>query len=281
MTGNRSPVTKRKSGPALGIAFLFLLLAIFLVVLANTALASQMPATEPDLTVTSIEAPDFVVAGKSIQISWTVYNQGNSGADGQAGDWPQWYDGVFLSDDEQVDGSDTVLTIAGHYGQLPAGESYTTKVNVTAPSKTGTYYLLVETDDANMVAESNEANNVMVKKIVVGPQCEAAKPVLALTGARNVYWASYADYVARELTVDFIFVNNGPGAAYGSAISSASSTRGVSLSSPVPISLGEIAPGSSATATVKYHIPAGVAKFLSVIAGSASDACGITHNFPN
>ncbi|MBE0428763.1 MAG: fibronectin type III domain-containing protein, partial [Thermoleophilia bacterium] len=106
-----------------------------------------------------------------------------------------------------------------------------------------------------------------------------AKPDLSLSVA-DVYWASYADYTARELSVDLSVGNTGADTAYNVAITGATATNGVSLISATPVSAGDIAGGSSATATVKYDVPAGVGGFQTSVSGSAEDCSGNGYTYP-
>lgn len=284
MIGNRRLLTdKQKVVLAAGSSILFLLSFVLLNVFADPALSSQMPVTEPDLTVTALRAPDAAVTGEPFKASMTVSNQGGGPAGTNSWVGYQWHDAFYLSDDEQWDANDKEVAGAWNGLYLRPGENYTVQMDVTVPADrpAGTYYLLAVTDDGRTINEFNEANNVMVKKIVVSGRCQADKPALGLTGVRNVYWASYADYLARELTVDFLITNAGPGMAYGAAVGNVSSNNGVQSSAPVPISLGQIAPGKSAAASVKYNVPPGVSRFLSVLTGTAADACGAAYSFSN
>ena len=108
--------------------------------------------------------------------------------------------------------------------------------------------------------------------------CQGGKPALSL--AYRAFWSSYADYVARELTVQTIFSNNGAGTAYGVTMTGATCTNGVTLSSPAPFNMGDIISGASAGFGVRFHVPAGVGSFRAVVTGSAADVCGTTYIYP-
>lgn len=288
MTGNQSLLTKKKNNClVLGFALLFLLSTAFLAAFAHDALASQMPVAEPDLTVTAFNTPDSVIAGEPFKASMSVYNQG--GARAGRNDWSenQWYDAIYLSGDELWDANDKEIAGAWNFLYLDPGQGYSVEMDATVPGDRppGTYYLLAVTDAGKTINEFNEANNVMVKKVTVSSQatvsgsCQAAAPALGLAGINSVYWDSYADYVARELTVGFIFANSGAGRAYQATITSIISNNGVTLSTPAPISLGDIAPGGTAPIAIKYHVPSGASRFLSIIAGKSADACGAVYSF--
>ncbi len=70
-------------------------------------------------------------------------------------------------------------------------------------------------------------------------------PALALSQTR-VYWASWADYQSRQLSIDYKITNSGPGAAYSARVTGATATRGVYLTTAMPLGLGDIAQGTSA-----------------------------------
>ena len=112
----------------------------------------------PDLVVTDLQAPTSAAVSSQMQVSWTVTNQGSSEAPAD------WYDSLYLSQDQVFDGSDTVVTYEPISAQTPlaAGASYTigprplTIPNVAA----GTWYLLAVTDVFTQQSETDETNNV-------------------------------------------------------------------------------------------------------------------------
>jgi len=143
-----------------------------------TLLTSLSVATAqgmPDLVVTAIDAPASASTQQQIEISWTVQNQGDGTAHlVQYGyDWYGWYDCIYLSTDNQLDGSDTRLTLNMHSEPLVPGESYTVNGTIAIPGVPGgNYYLLVVTDDwplDNNIYESNEANNLLAREITIQP----------------------------------------------------------------------------------------------------------------
>ncbi len=106
--------------------------------------------TPPNLRVTSVQAPERLLAGSSFTASWTVTNTGAGAVpDTQA----SWFDDVFLSRDPVLDASrDIYLGRFAHDARvgLAAGQGYTRTERFTLPSGlTGAYYLLVSTDPKN------------------------------------------------------------------------------------------------------------------------------------
>ncbi|MDB5236809.1 MAG: hypothetical protein JWR44_3802 [Hymenobacter sp.] len=98
--------------------------------------------------------PSTTVAGNSVQVNATIYNQGNITANSSTV-------GFYLSTNQTFDAGDVLLnTVVG--GTLAATQgSFRSAVPVipigTAP---GNYYVLYVADPANAVTEINETNNV-------------------------------------------------------------------------------------------------------------------------
>ncbi len=106
-----------------------------------------------DLEVEDVIAPDVVFSGDSIEVAWTVRNVG----DGQT-DTDQWFDAVFLSEDETFDFNFTLnentlrinerfLDGVGHQGALEAGATYDVSYRLPLPEDAiGAYHLFIATD---------------------------------------------------------------------------------------------------------------------------------------
>ncbi|MBI5870794.1 MAG: hypothetical protein HZB44_07565 [Actinobacteria bacterium] len=107
---------------------------------------------------------------------------------------------------------------------------------------------------------------------------DCTAPALSLSKT-NVYWASYADYTAMTLSVDYSVGNSGSNGAYAASIVGALNTSGVTTIN-APVALGDIASGGSAAATVRYNVPVGAVSFMSTVYATADDACGNTNNYP-
>jgi len=111
------------------------------------------------------------------------------------------------------------------------------------------------------------------------PPCTDTRPSLTLNRT-GVFWDSYADYVARELTVNFSMANTGADTAYQVKITGSSNTGGVTLSTGVPALVGDIADGGSSSISLMYHIPEDVTAFRTTIYATAQDTCGTSYNYP-
>ncbi len=111
-------------------------------------------------------------------------------------------------------------------------------------------------------------------------QCPSSKPSLNLS-APSPYWGTVSDYNAGLLSVDWTISNSGSGIGYDINITGSINTNGVTVASALPLTVANImSPGGSATATVKYNVPAGVGGWHTIMAGSATDICGTSYTLP-
>lgn len=95
----------------------------------------------------------------------------------------------------------------------------------------------------------------------------------------RVHWISYSDYVARTLSVDVLIGNSGDSQAFDVTIEEAANTHGVTLISDLPLNAGDIAPWDDLIVTLKYRVPAGVAKYSTGLTGRAWDVGGYSQTF--
>ncbi|MBI5870402.1 MAG: PD40 domain-containing protein [Actinobacteria bacterium] len=109
--------------------------------------------------------------------------------------------------------------------------------------------------------------------------CPGSRPSLSLARG-SVYWASYADYLSRSLSVDFTVTNAGANAARNANVTGVSASGGVLAVTALPLSLGDITGGSSATATLKYSVPMEVASFTTSVAATSLDDCAEVYLYP-
>ncbi|MCV3215605.1 hypothetical protein OGM63_19160 [Plectonema radiosum NIES-515] len=148
--------------------------------------------TVPDLVVSNATAPLAITVGSSVDISWTVENQGSVQAT------HPWYDRIYISDDQIVDASDTYVSDfdSGVSGTpVEAGGSYTLTKTVTIPQTAlGNRYLLFVADYYNNQYETNENNNVKAIRVEVNAPdlivSEASSPTQAALGELiSVNWS--------------------------------------------------------------------------------------------
>ena len=108
------------------------------------------------------------------------------------------------------------------------------------------------------------------------PACGQPSIVITTTGAG---WASYQDYLAGILSVDFNASNLSGPDAQSVWIVGAVSNKGVTLASPGYL-LGNMPQGAASRLTLKYNIPAGVTSFRTAVYAQVTDACGVTYDIP-
>jgi len=112
-------------------------------------------------------------------------------------------------------------------------------------------------------------------------QCSGEAPGISLN-RESVEWASYADYLARTLTVN-LSIRNAEGAARADNVRviASDNTNAVVASSIFPLSLGSIDAGSSQPFSLSYLVPVGVTSYRSTIYAAAEDACGNNYEYPS
>ena len=116
----------------------------------------------PDLQVTNITAPASAFFDQSIQVQWTVTNNG-SGPTNAA----NWQDTLYIGLNQTLNGATPLATLS-NVSFLNAGESYIASVTVKIPRGfSGSYYLIPKTDVDNTVNEENENNNLATKAITI------------------------------------------------------------------------------------------------------------------
>ncbi|MHB8792263.1 MAG: hypothetical protein ACYC6O_02840 [Thermoleophilia bacterium] len=108
--------------------------------------------------------------------------------------------------------------------------------------------------------------------------CE--KPILSLS--HTAYWASYADYMARSLSVTFEIANTGSSRAGNVSVTGGTASNGVQLAGGIPASYpgSFIEPGASFGFSASYTVPVNVTVFHISISITAEDGCGNSHSYP-
>lgn len=103
----------------------------------------------PNLVVQSVTPPENAFSGQNAVVSWTVANTGTG-----ATSTPVWYDAVYLSLDDTLDGADTLLASVVNPGYLDVGGAYANSAEFTLPRGIdGNYRFIVVTDSGNRLFE--------------------------------------------------------------------------------------------------------------------------------
>ncbi|MHC5916452.1 MAG: Calx-beta domain-containing protein, partial [Nostoc sp.] len=112
----------------------------------------------PDLVVSNIVAPSTAQSGQTIDITWTLTNQGNTTASGT------WSDRAYLSDNETI-GNDLPLGTFAFTGTIAPGASINRTQSVILPLElSGDRRIVVQTDALNQISErlGTENNNTSI-----------------------------------------------------------------------------------------------------------------------
>lgn len=159
----------------------------------------------PDLIVSNIDAPANPSTLQQIEISWTVFNQGNAGTLGHS-----WFDAVYLSlETFPSPDTDIYLGAVENLTPLPAGTGYTRSFNVTLPANTiGEWYIHVRTDNTNFVPEMDESNNMWYEPVLISltPPPDLQVTQIITPGIT---------FSGNKITVQWTTINSGPGSVFG------------------------------------------------------------------
>lgn len=110
----------------------------------------------PDVVVTEVSVPPTVEAGATIQVLWTVENQGPGSVDGL-----NWQDEIYLSTSAELDVDEAMaLARVGRFGSLDPDSLYMAEAAVRIPDGLeGAYYLFVQTDGNLKIFEHTFEDN--------------------------------------------------------------------------------------------------------------------------
>jgi hypothetical protein len=111
----------------------------------------------PDLTIEPVRIPNEMGTRQSYVFQWRVYNNGQGDAVGE------WYDGFYLSRDNQYDSNDRIIRWVSRASNLRAGTNYFNVAELRVPEvEPGEYYVILVVDPQNAIHESEEGNNTAV-----------------------------------------------------------------------------------------------------------------------
>jgi hypothetical protein len=208
----------------------------------------------PDLVMQGVDAPATAISGRSLQMNWTVRNDGSDAA-------RNWRDTFYLSRDQVFDrDTDIVLGSYNRGTGLAAGQSYTETQTFTVPQGLeGSFYVFAVADSGNSVYERRvEANNISLDRRPLQVSASSladfvvADVTVPLTGVSG-----------REVTIGYTVNNQGDNPARGSW------TDTVYLSMDAQWNVndvligrvqqsGEVASGGSYSGTLRASLPGAV-----------------------
>ena len=164
--------------------------------------AISIDVKKPNLTVFNVEAPETAAWGEYISFSWNVKNEDNDFAA-----LTDWYDGVYISDDQTLDQYDKRLDSVEITNQTPLepGDSYSITergARITSYAGSGDKYLLFVADDGNSQSETDETDNVYAKRIKIGaPDLTILEPITISVSDANVSDAQFGQTIDVTYTV--------------------------------------------------------------------------------
>jgi subtilase family serine protease len=160
-----------------------------------------------DLTISHAVVPTSAVVGDTVDVTWTVSNEGTEATEVQE----ERYDGFYLSDDAVLDESDIYVDSqwVGHSDPLQPGDRYTATYELELPEdvEVGDRYLIVVADDGNNQAETDESNNTFAVPISL----TASGSDLVVSAAEAPTTAGLGD----SIEVSWTTTNQGNRTAYG------------------------------------------------------------------
>ena len=124
----------------------------------------------PDLVTTKLSATTPLFTGKQGTYTYRVENQGLTATSGT------WSDRVYLSTDNKLDATDTLLNENSITAAIPVGSFYERTIPFFVAKTPGQYFLIATTDAANVVNEGGgvgESNNTLITPISITPAYRA------------------------------------------------------------------------------------------------------------
>jgi hypothetical protein len=136
----------------------------------TTAILDILDTDIPDLIVSNLSASTPIYTDKTASVNYRIENQGSAAVSGS------WVDQVYLSNDNQLDETDTLLAENIFTTSTPFDSFYERNLTFFTPENPGQYYLIAVTDATNTVDEGSgigETNNTTNIPITVEPAYRA------------------------------------------------------------------------------------------------------------
>lgn len=137
------------------------------------------------------------------------------------------------------------------------------------------HHVKVDETASQLIVTAINSSGSTLETFTVTP----GEPDLSLT-LGNIYWASYADYLVRKLSVDYSVANNGSGDAANVQLVYLAASNAVLPLNTVPVAVGRLGNGRSASVTISYTVPAAVSVFVTKAYVTCVDESGTLLSFP-
>ena len=165
--------------------------------------AITLDALDVDLVVSDISTAAEVIAGQSVEVRWTITNQGTEAATGP------WTDAVYFSSDGAI-GNDTFAGFFSFNGTLGPGQSIERIQQISVPANLeGNVQVVVQTDaGAQLLEYGAEDNNSAIddQSLTITPSPLPNLEVASVTPPPNAF-------SSKEAKVTWTITNTGNGAA--------------------------------------------------------------------
>jgi hypothetical protein len=216
----------------------------------------------PDLAVTLVTAPTNAMGNQTVEVSWTVCNQGGGDTD-----VPLWYDHLYLSPTTNIADAIADFGQFANPSYLAPGDCYEQNAQATLPIGVGgRFYFIVKADSTGLLLEDSRSNSVAatlqpINIQIVQPGFLHVESVQVAPAPPTAVWAGSV------VTVTWTVQNTGPSSISGTWDDE------VTLS-PTPTYdyvhgywdvinhiyfTGPLAPGQSYTHTNAFVVPQGIA----------------------
>jgi subtilisin family serine protease len=215
-----------------------------------------------DLIVSALTVPGTAGPGSSIVVNDTVTNVGG-------GSLPATVTRFYLSTDNQLDSSATLLLESRAVPGLAAGASSSGSTTILIPSSvtTGTYYLIAAADGGGTVEETREDNNDLSRTVEIGGDLVVSSLTVPASGGAG------SAFVVSDTTK-----NSGAGSVAASTTRFYFSTNTVLDASDVLLSgsraVAGLGAGASNTGSTTLIVPATAASGTYYVIAKA-DADGV------
>lgn len=206
-----------------------------------------------------------------------------------------WGNNSSLSADDEVDGAAVAVYsnidqdgFEGADGNIRQDPLFYSPVSHTsAPTADGDYHILPDSPNKDAASAQYAADtDIDGDERPQGPGYDmgsdeifykAGEPMLIL-GVSSAFWASYADYGSRKLSVEYEVINAGDANAYNVQLASSNSSGGVTCVTAVG-AVSKIEDGEAGSIVISYNVPAGVDSFFVFMDLTAQDSYGNSFDF--
>jgi hypothetical protein len=136
---------------------------------SDNLMSQEISILQPNLAISDISAPDQAVSGNEIEVSWSAVNQSDIPLI-----TPYFYDKVVFSKNNIFGDEDDIYmkgSYSSHYNSLQPLDRDSLSTKIALPQGyVGEGYLLFKLDSGNLIAESDETDNIFVQPINILPR---------------------------------------------------------------------------------------------------------------